>query len=360
MSRIRRSIAIVGVLCAIGVSSAAAATVEPATVATSFRGTVLASGEGRSGIAWGGPDRYAVRPAVGAGPLGWLVDDRGLQTSRYTGGGAEVRRTFPAAPDGYTLLDLIDPSLDTLLGRARGGTLALARRRVGGVATLRGTLTVGANDCAGLRGGTKTIDLDAATLLPVRVQTRRSGARLDTLRLSYAALNAALPARAFRPTGFAGSRVFRSDQGFRRTSPQGAARKLPYVPELPTALPAGFALAVSGWAPESGVTGAEGSIPTRPSLFSAVYARGWERIELTQRRALGGDWPSDPFGGECQRLSSRPVSIEGTPGTFGIGATTGPHLYWREGAVLHTLSGPYPAGVLVAAAASLAPVVPAS
>ena len=360
MSRIRTTIAIAGALCAVGVSSAAAAVVEPATVATSFRGSALSPGEGRSSVAWGGPDRYAIRPAVGVGPLGWLVDDRGLQTSRYVGGGSTVRRTFPAAPDGYTLLDLIDPSLDTLLGRARGGTLVLTRRRVGGVATLRGTLTVGPNACAGLRGGTKTIDLDAATLLPVRVQTRRSGARLETLRLSYSALDAALPASAFRPTGAGGSSVFHSDQGFRRTSPRGAARKLPYVPELPTALPAGFALAVSGWAPESGVTGAEGSIPTRPSLFAAVYARGWERIELTQRRAVGGDWPSDPFGGECQQLSSRPVSINGTPGTFAIGATTGPHLYGREGTVLHTLSGPYPAGVLVAAAASLTPVVPAS
>ena len=318
------------------------------------------SAGGSSLLAWGGPDRYAVRPNTGEGPLGWLVEDRGLQTSRYVGGGSVVRRTFPAAPDGYTVFDLIDPSLDTLLGRARTGTTTLSPVRLGGIATLRGTLRLGPNDCAGLRGGVKTINLDAATLLPIRIETRRAGARTETLGFAYLSINRALPARAFRPTGAGGRDIFRADQGFRRTSPGAAARRLPYTPELPTVLPAGFTLAVSGWAPRSGITGAEGSIPARPSLFSAVYARGWERIELTQRRAVGGDWPGDPFGGECQPMSSRAVSIGGVRATFALGPTTGPHLYWREGDVLHTLSGPYPADVLVAAAASLTPVVPTS
>jgi len=360
MIPIRTAIAIAGALCALGASTAAAVDVEPTTVVTSFRGGVLATVSGSSGISWGGADRYAVRPATGEGPLGWLVDNRGLETSRYAGGGSVVRRTFPAAPDGYTLFDLIDPSLETLLGKARAGTLVLTPMRLGGVATLRGRLRLGPNDCAGLRGGVKTIDLDTKTLLPIRVQTRRAGARTETLGLAYFAVNRTLPARAFRPAGAGGPDVFRADQGFRRTSPRVAARNLPYAPRLPTVLPGGYTLAVSGWAPKSGITGAEGSIPARPSLFAAVYSRGWERIELTQRRAVGGDWPGDPFGGECQPVSSRPVSIDGVPATFALGATTGPHLYWREGNVLHTLSGPYPADALVAAAASLTPVVPTS
>lgn len=360
MIRIRTAIAIAAGACALGASTAAAVDVEPTTVVTSFRGGVSAPVSGGSGLAWGGADRYAVRPAAGEGPLGWLVDNRGLETSRFAGGGAVVRRTFPAAPDGYTLFDLIDPSLETLLGRARTGTLVLRPSRLGGVATLRGRVRLGPNDCAGLRGGVRTIDLDPATLLPVRVRTSRAGARTAVLGLDYFAVNRALPARAFRATGAGGSDVFRADQGFRRTSPPAAARNLPYAPELPTVLPAGFALAVSGWAPRSGITGAEGSIPARPSLFAAVYARGWERIELTQRRAVGGDWPGDPFGGECRPLSSRTVSIDGVPATFALGPETGPHLYWREGPVLHTLSGPYPADVLVAAAASLTPVSPTS
>jgi hypothetical protein len=360
MIGIRTTIAIAGALCALGASTAAAVDVEPTTVVTSFRGGVSAPASGSSGLAWGGADRFAVRPALGEGPLGYLVRNRGLETSRFEGGGAVVRRTFAAAPDGYTLFDLVDPSIETLLGRARAGTIVLRPSRLGGVATLRGEVRLGPNDCAGLRGGVKTIDLDPATLLPIRVQTRRAGDRTDTFGLDYFAVDRALPARAFRPAGVGGHDVFRADQGFRRTSAQGAARNLPYVPKLPTVLPAGFALAVSGWAPRSGITGAEGSIPARPSLFAAVYARGWERIELTQRRAVGGDWPDDPFGGECRPLSARTVSVNGVPATFALGPETGPHLYWREGPVLHTLSGPFPADVLVAAAASLAPVTPTS
>jgi hypothetical protein len=162
-------------------------------------------------------------------------------------------------------------------------------------------------------------------------------------------------AGAFRPLRPRGD-VFRDDQGFRRTSPARAAASLPYAPLLPGAVPAGFRLAVSGWAPRSGITGPEGSIPPRPSLFQAVYARGWERLELTMRRSGGRDWPGDPFAGECARVTARTVTVRGVPATFGIGPETHPHLFWREGGVLLTLSGPFPAETLVAVAGSLAPV----
>jgi hypothetical protein len=79
------------------------------------------------------------------------------------------------------------------------------------------------------------------------------------------------------------------------------------------------------------------------------------------RRAAGRrDWPADPFGRECRPLTQRSVTVRGVPATFGIGPETRPHLFWREGGVLLTLSGPFPAETLVAVADSLAPVARAA
>ena len=56
------------------------------------------------------------------------------------------------------------------------------------------------------------------------------------------------------------------------------------------------------------------------------------------------------------RVDARPVTVRGARGTFGVGTLIRPHLYWREGGVLLTLSGPFPAETLVQVADSLAPV----
>jgi hypothetical protein len=119
-------------------------------------------------------------------------------------------------------------------------------------------------------------------------------------------------------------------------------------------LPQGFDLAIAGWAPRSGITGPEGSIGRYPWLFAATYRRGQERIDVTQR-ASRRDWPDDPFGGECQPLRTEAVQIGSLTGTFGIGQNTVPHVYWRDGSLLYTVSGPYPRDDLVAIAASLRP-----
>jgi len=344
------------VLSATAVPVAAAADVAPTRPAVSLRAELSAQ-TGTTALAVGGPDRFAARPLRGIlGPLGSLVVNRGLQTQFSDGSGIRVARTFPAAPDGAGLWQLLSPSSDTLLARARGGSAPLSPARAEGRATLRGTVRLGANDCAGFRGGVRTLDLDRATLLPLRIRTQRAGARAEVVTLAPRALNRPLPAAAFRPAGPIGAGDVRDDQGFRRTSPAAAARNLPYTPQLPAVVPDGFALAISGWAPRSDTTGAEGSIPPRRSLFQAVYARGWERIEVTQRASGGRGWPDDPFGVECGRLSRTAVTVDGAPATFGIGPEIPPHLYWRDGAVLNTLSGPFPAATLVEIAESLTPI----
>jgi hypothetical protein len=351
-------LAVCAALTATAAPFAAAADVAPTRPLVNLRAE-LTGPEGVSALAVGGPDRFASRPVRGtAPPLGGLVVSRGLQTQFLDGSGIRIARTFPAEPDGAGLWTRYSPSSATLLARVRAGTATLRPARAGRRAALRGTVRLAANDCAGLRGGVRTIDLDRATLLPLRIRTRRAGARAQTGTLIPRAINPAISSAAFRPAGPLAAGDPRLDEGFRRVPPAAAAARLPYVPELPaaTTLPGGFRLAVSGWAPRTQTTGAEGSIPAGRALFQAVYARGWERVEVTQRASGGRDWPADPFGVECGRLTSRQVTVGGVPARFGIGPEISPHLVWRDGAVLHTVSGPFPAATLVRIAESLTPV----
>jgi hypothetical protein len=358
MPRVRPLLAACAALTATAAPLAAAADVAPTRPVVNLRAE-LTGPDGVSILAVGGPDRFASRPARGtAPPLGSLVVNRGLQTQFLDGSGIRIARTFPAEPDGAGVWTLYSPSSATLLARVRAGTARLTPTTAGRRAALRGTVRLAGNDCAGLRGGVRTIDLDRATLVPLRIRTQRAGSRASTDTLAPRAVNPAITAAAFRPAGPLRAGDPRLDEGFRRVSPAAAARTLPYVPELPAAasLPGGFTLAVSGWAPRTQTTGAEGSIPAGRALFQAGYARGWERIEVTQRASGGRDWPADPFGVECGRLTARQVSVGGVPATFGIGPEITPHLFWRDGAVLNTVSGPFPAATLVGIAESLTPV----
>jgi len=174
--------------------------------------------------------------------------------------------------------------------------------------------------------------------------------------MTFFAPAAGSPSRA---GAFAGPRLRpgfeRADYGFRRTAPAHASGPLSYTPLLPSRLPPGYRLAVSGWAPRSSRTGPEGSIPPRRQLFAAVYRRGLERIDVSQRLSGGRDWPADPFGAECRFQFSERARVGGRPAFYGAGPETTPHLYWRAGSLLHTVSGPYPKATLVAIAESLRP-----
>ncbi len=358
MPRVRPLLAACAALTATAAPFAAAADVAPTRPLVNLRAE-LTGPEGVSVLAVGGPDRFASRPVRGAAPpLDSLVVNRGLQTQFLDGSGIRIAGTFPAEPDGSGVWKLYSPSSASLLARVRAGTATLTPTTAGGRAALRGTVRLGGNDCAGLRGGVRTIVLDRATLLPLRIRTQRAGSSAQTDTLTPRAINPAITAAAFSPAGPLKPGDPRLDEGFRRVPPAAAARKLPYVPELPaaTALPGGFTLAVSGWAARTQTTGAEGSIPAGRALFQAVYARGLERIEVTQRASGGRGWPADPFGVECGRLTTRQVSVSGAPATFGIGPEITPHLFWRDGAVLNTVSGPFPAATLVQIAESLTPV----
>jgi hypothetical protein len=325
----------------------------PSVVVTSFRADVSTS-SGAESIAWQSAERFRVDPVKPGVP--GVVERDGTRFDGAAGDfdGTITRHTFPARPDGYPY-ELVElPAVDAVLGEARGGRSVLRPVTLRARNALRATYRLPANECAALPAGSAEVWLDAETLLPVR-QVERRGSRRRVVDIAYTSLNVPLTKSDFLPPVL-DLDPGRADQKFRRASPEQAASRLSYAPLLPTALPPGFALAVSGWAPTSGFVGGEAAIAPRRELFAAVYRRGFERLDLTQRLAGRGGWPDDPFGVECVPVRLEDARVAGQPARYGTGPEIVPHLYWRRGRVLFTLAGPFPKADLVAIADSLAPV----
>ncbi len=300
------------------------------------------------------PERGRRTPLGPARDLPVFVSRGGTHFSGETRSGSITRNTFAARPDGFPLAD--DSNLgtvETILAEARAGTRTFTPVPYRGKTALRTDVILPPNECAALPERTLRVFLSPRTLMPWRTveRSRATGKVRAVTVYTYRRLNAAFPVATFAPPAL-GERPTRRNDRFIRVSGTAPFSNLPYTPRTPRQLPAGYRLAVSGSGPTSAITGPEGSIPSSPSLFAAVYRRGQERIDVTQRVATT-DWPSSPFAGECGALTEEPVSINGVSGRFASGPQTVPHLYWRDGNVRHTISGPFPKEDLVAIAESL-------
>jgi hypothetical protein len=335
-------------------AAAIADPLRPARVVTSFQAESRV-GNAVETYAWSVPESFAQRWVTSKPFVGDVVERGGM---RWIGRseshpGIVERRTFAARPDGYSFSRPLAESADFALARARAGTQRLRADLIDGRAAWRTTIVLHENKCAALARGTLELWLDRETLLPLRTVERRARARPIDTRVRYSRL-AGVPASAFRQPPLR-SNPDRVDYGFVRAAPAAAAPRLGYAPRLPRELPAGFRLTVTGWAARSNLTGPEGSIPRRRALFGAVYRRGFERIDVTQRLAGGRDWESDPFGIECGFQFEERAAVGGKPARYALGESITPHLYWRDGPLLHTVSGPFPKATLVAIAESLTP-----
>ena len=322
----------------------------PSLVVDSFRAQARTP-SGVESIAWQGPESLALR-----GKDGDLVEVDGNFSYGATGlgSGSVERRRFSTRPDGYSELHRFRSVTEFVLAQARAGTRWLTEATLAGRPAFRTSAPLRANKCGGLEAGRVTIWLDRATLLPLRLVQERAGQPAQVWSYRYSELNAKLRQSLFSPP-VVGEDPYRGDSGFVRTAPGHAAGPLSYTPSLPAVLPPGFELAVSGWAPRSGITGPEGSNPRSRELFAAVYRRGWETIEVTQRLAAPQPWFSDPFGAECAFEYVEKAKVGSATATYGLAPEIVPHLYWRRGRFLFTISGPFPKSDLVAIAASLRP-----
>jgi hypothetical protein len=266
--------------------------------------------------------------------------------------GQRIANRYPTQPDGVNGPDDFGLKLaQFVVTEARAGKLTLTPGFLGGREVLRAEVDLPANRCRDLPAGTATIWLTETTLLPKRLDIERDG---NTQRWIYrfAGFNQVFPAHVLDAPAL-GSRPVRVSNGFLRRSPADASGPLPYVPRLPAVLPNGFRLATSGWAARGPRTGTGNVNRREPNLFSAVYVRGWERIEVTQRVAVNGPWKRDPFSRSCLTLQRGRTTVGTRPARYGIGPEIPSHLWWREGVFLYTVSGPYPKPDLQAIARSL-------
>jgi hypothetical protein len=326
----------------------------PATVVTSFRATFLTN-QGTEELAWQAPERFSSRPVRATPYYGRIVTRGGTFYARFAGSPTSIfTRTFGVRPDGYPEIERVRGATDYVLGAQRGGRQVLVPASLGGRPAYRATVPLPANDCAGLPRGNEELWIDRETFLPLRMVERRGGTVRRMFRLSYRDRNRPLPG-AFTPIP-PGRNPNRQDEGFVRTSPAAAARRLSYRPQLPASVPDGFELAVSGWAPMSRETGAEGANPRYRQLFAAVYMRGLERIDFTMRLAGDRGWIDDPFGAECVSQEGSSTRIRGVPAFYAGSPQIVPHLYWQRGRILYALSGPLSKTQLVELASSLRPI----
>lgn len=327
----------------------------PSVVADTYSAVVVTDFD-RNGLVVGGPELVSYRPLSTASGGIPVIENAGTRAEVPSGDytGYVVRRRFAALPDAYSIVDVL-PSTAFVLGRARGGKAPLEPTTLNGRPALHARYPLGPNACAGIRGGRGELWLDPQTLLPLR-QIEVRGTQVRTTVVRYASVGVAAPASAFAIPSVPGETPGQDD-GFRRTTPAEAARHLSYTPRLPASVEPGFALAVSGWAPRSPRNGPEGANPRYRELFAAVYRRGHERIDVTMRLATGvGSFPNDPFGAECGFQFEEPARVGGLAARYATGPGGVPHLTWRDGSVLLTVSGPFPKRALVAIAESLAPV----
>lgn len=340
------------VAVAAAVGSPFAAAPEPTFPVDTYQLTVLTRG-GFVRHAVGGPERFLTDPVDRALPNVLVRERRAWTGATATVRGRFVRARYQAGPDFDAGPDDFGLKLARfVVTEARAGRLTLTPSTMDARAVFRAEVDVPGNSCRNQLEGTAIIWLTRTTLLPRRLQVERDG-KTQTWTYRYAGFNRAVgvlaqPALGRNPT----TRI----DGFRRTTPAAAGAPLPYVPRLPTVLPAGFRLVSSGWAPRGARTAVNGANKRDPDLFSAVYMRGWERIEITQRVASNGTWLRDPFSRACLAMRPGRILVGTRQGHYGIGPEIPSHLWWRDGPFLFTVAGPYSKRDLMAIAESLRPI----
>lgn len=264
-----------------------------------------------------------------------------------------IRNSTTVAPDGYDPLDVDVMSVAwPLIARVRAGGAPLV---FGGAGLRKATTKLAANECAGLRAGTRTVYLDTKTFVPVRVIDRRGGTIDRDTRFAK---------RSGRATDFAPLKIVGKrrtyDEGYVRRTPVAASKLLAFRVSMPTALPTGFVLDHTGSAKTGNTVGPEASFPRSNGLFFAKWRRGLESIDFTIRGAKGTlakDWDeSDPFGGECSAATTSTIQVGSVTAKYAVGEEFAPRLWWRTGSTLYTLSGPFSKQQLATVAASLTPV----
>jgi hypothetical protein len=203
-----------------------------------------------------------------------------------------------------------------------------------------------------------TVTVDQKTGLPVRSPSWLRGVLLAETRLENLHVDVDLPGEAFtfafprgaylhRPTF-----MVREDMGFQRVAPdrlRRVAKRLGYVPLVPTALPDGYGLIKVATAADSDA-GVWGGRAEARSVVQLRYGRGFDALTVSTRRIVRGasDFDKDPLRNSraMPRTGEPPTLVRLTKGDFS-GATarivatanTVPRLWARKGRLVLIIVG---------------------
>jgi hypothetical protein len=150
----------------------------------------------------------------------------------------------------------------------------------------------------------------------------------------------------------------RSDQGFERFSLDEVEGAVGYAPLVPSWLPAGYELADVTVSPRGGPTGVEAMNPPGPDVVSLLYRRGFDRIVLSTRVAIPGDW-SDPlatgegFVDRPEQIRLERGALSGVEANLLIVPLATPHIWAQTDQLVVTVSGDLTRRELLRVAGSL-------
>ncbi|HEU5362638.1 MAG TPA: hypothetical protein VFU56_04805 [Gaiellaceae bacterium] len=209
-----------------------------------------------------------------------------------------------------------------------------------------------------LSGDELEVTVDRRTGMPVRVDERKQGRLLRTLRLDRLAVDTRPPSSAFHARFPASAEVMRSDDGFRRVPLARAAGLVGYRPLVPDRVPDGYELAQVAVARVSAPTGKEGGNPQSQEVVSLSYRRGLDQFLVTTRLRGTGAW-SDPlasgegFVDHPERVELASGALRGDRAELVLSPRALPHLWALTDDLVVTVGGDLGRAELMRVAESL-------
>ena len=188
------------------------------------------------------------------------------------------------------------------------------------------------------------VAVDVETGIPLYALWTVDGKLRRKLEISTVAVNGDVSRADLAVDVPDGVELTRSDQGFRRVGLDEVEGIVGYAPLVPAWLPDGFELDDVTVAPQGGPTGSEAMNPLAPDVVSMVYRRGFDRIVLTTRAAIEGDW-SDPlatgegFVDRSERIRLERGALSGVEANLLIVPLALPHIWALSDDLVVTVAG---------------------
>jgi hypothetical protein len=202
------------------------------------------------------------------------------------------------------------------------------------------------------------VKVDVQTGIPVYARWTIDGKLRRELRITSVEVNPDVSRSRLAVDVPDGVAVSTSDQGFQRVGLDEVEGVVGYAPLVPSWLPDGFDLADVTVARRGGATGVEAANPLAPNVVSLLFRRGFDRIVLSTREAVSGEW-SDPlasgegFVDRPERIRLERGALSGVEANLLIVPLAIPHIWAQTDELVVTVAGDLSRNELLRVAESL-------